>query len=67
MTTETNVREQSDAKATEERITLNVTGMTCAACATRIEKNLSKVEGVRQAGIKEPTKLFVVVAPIWMY
>lgn len=51
MTTETKVREQSDAKAIDERITLNVTGMTCAACATRIEKNLSKVEGVKQAGI----------------
>lgn len=35
----------------EERITLGITGMTCAACAMRIERNLSKVEGVKQAGI----------------
>lgn len=51
MATETLVREQSDAKAVEERITLGITGMTCASCATRIEKNLSKMDGVKQAGI----------------
>lgn len=34
-----------------ERITLGITGMTCAACATRIEKNLSKVPGVKEASI----------------
>jgi Cu+-exporting ATPase len=51
MTTETQVREESDAKPVEERVTLAITGMTCAACATRIEKNLSKVDGVKQANI----------------
>ncbi|KGR75025.1 heavy metal translocating P-type ATPase [Ureibacillus manganicus] len=30
---------------------LQITGMTCAACATRIEKGLSKMEGVEQANV----------------
>ncbi len=30
---------------------LNITGMTCAACAARIEKNLNKVPGVQQASV----------------
>ena len=30
-----------------ERIDLEVTGMTCAACAARIEKRLNRLEGVR--------------------
>ncbi|MGB6779569.1 MAG: heavy metal translocating P-type ATPase [Planococcus citreus] len=36
---------------TEERIELSLSGMTCAACATRIEKVLSKTEGVIQANV----------------
>jgi Cu+-exporting ATPase len=35
----------------KENVTLQVTGMTCAACSTRIEKVLSKMEGVDQAGV----------------
>ncbi|MDS9470885.1 heavy metal translocating P-type ATPase [Sporosarcina pasteurii] len=34
--------------ATEEK-TLQISGMTCAACANRIEKGLSKIEGVEKA------------------
>ncbi|WCK52975.1 heavy metal translocating P-type ATPase [Aneurinibacillus sp. Ricciae_BoGa-3] len=34
-----------------DHVDLNITGMTCAACATRIEKNLNKVAGVKQANI----------------
>ncbi len=30
---------------------LNITGMTCAACAARIEKNLNKLPGVQQANV----------------
>lgn len=30
---------------------LQISGMTCAACATRIEKSLSKMEGVEQASV----------------
>ena len=30
---------------------LQITGMTCAACATRIEKGLKKIEGVEEANV----------------
>lgn len=51
MATETKIRQQSDAQAVEERVTLGISGMTCAACSVRIEKNLSKMEGVKQAAV----------------
>jgi Cu+-exporting ATPase len=38
-----------------ERVDLPVTGMTCAACARRIERKLSKAEGVRRAGVNFAT------------
>ena len=34
-----------------ERIDLPIEGMTCAACATRIGKGLSKIDGVAQADV----------------
>lgn len=34
-----------------EEATLQITGMTCAACAVRIEKGLNKVEGVSKANV----------------
>ncbi|QQE74791.1 copper-translocating P-type ATPase [Brevibacillus composti] len=34
-----------------EKVELDISGMTCAACATRIEKGLRKVEGVSQAHV----------------
>ena len=34
-----------------ERVDLPVTGMSCAACAARIEKGLASVEGVSQATV----------------
>lgn len=36
--------------ATKEK-TLKINGMTCAACANRIEKGLSKMEGVEKANV----------------
>jgi len=38
-----------------ERCDLPVTGMSCAACARRIEKQLNKVPGVRQANVNFAT------------
>ncbi len=38
-----------------ERIDLPITGMTCAACAGRIEKSLNKAEGVRKATVNLAT------------
>jgi Cu+-exporting ATPase len=40
---------------TSERVDLPITGMTCAACARRIERKLKKVSGVRQAGVNFAT------------
>ncbi|HEY5309722.1 MAG TPA: heavy metal-associated domain-containing protein, partial [Casimicrobiaceae bacterium] len=37
------------APAVEERLELGLTGMTCAACAARIEKVLNRVPGVHAA------------------
>ncbi|MCS6777206.1 MAG: heavy metal translocating P-type ATPase [Chloroherpetonaceae bacterium] len=37
------------------RAELVITGMTCAACARRIERQLSRVPGVRQAGVNYAT------------
>ncbi|GAA0382394.1 heavy metal translocating P-type ATPase [Bacillus horti] len=35
----------------KEKVDLVLTGMTCAACANRIEKGLSKLQGVSQANV----------------
>src|ERR1044071_3905808 len=38
-----------------ERVDLPITGMTCAACARRIERRLGKTPGVRRAGVNFAT------------
>ena len=38
------------------RIEIPVTGMTCAACATRVQKGLSKAAGVREAAVNFATE-----------
>jgi P-type Cu+ transporter len=38
-----------------ERVELPITGMTCAACARRIERKLSKSQGVARAGVNFAT------------
>ncbi|MBK8447410.1 MAG: copper-translocating P-type ATPase [Micropruina sp.] len=45
MTTETTAGGQLDALG--ERVELDVAGMTCAACASRIERKLNKLDGAR--------------------
>ncbi|HWJ23970.1 MAG TPA: HAD-IC family P-type ATPase, partial [Gemmatimonadaceae bacterium] len=44
-----------DGDAIPERVDLPITGMTCAACARRVEKSLSKAPGVREAGVNYAT------------
>ena len=39
-----------------EKISFSVTGMTCAACARRVEKALSKTEGVLAASVNLATE-----------
>jgi Cu+-exporting ATPase len=36
---------------TFEKVTFKVSGMTCAACSSRIEKRLNRVEGVKRAAV----------------
>ena len=45
-------------------LALDIGGMTCAACATRVEKSLRKVQGVAEAGVNLATEVANVrVAP----
>ncbi|HOJ42760.1 MAG TPA: heavy metal translocating P-type ATPase [Syntrophorhabdaceae bacterium] len=39
-----------------ERIELPITGMNCAACAARIERELNKLDGVKEAKVNFPLK-----------
>jgi P-type Cu+ transporter len=39
-----------------QRVTLNVTGMTCAACSARIQKKLNKLEGIQEANVNLATE-----------
>ncbi|WP_405106427.1 heavy metal translocating P-type ATPase [Paenibacillus sp. FSL K6-1217] len=43
--------EKSTESAPQQQATLQITGMTCSACATRIEKGLSRMEGVSRANV----------------
>lgn len=45
---------------TEEKVTLNVTGMHCASCVSRVEKALQKNEGVKFASVNLTTGKVVV-------
>ena len=40
----------------QKAVTLRVTGMTCAACAARIEKKLSAAKGVQKAAVNLATE-----------
>jgi P-type Cu+ transporter len=44
------------AKPESQRIDLPVTGMTCAACAARIERSLNKAPGVAEASVNLATE-----------
>lgn len=39
------------SSAALKEVQLPISGMTCAACATRIEKGLNKMEGVESANV----------------
>jgi P-type Cu+ transporter len=55
----TSVSTRPDAR---ESIVLDLTGMTCASCAARIEKKLGKVDGV-SASVNYATNRALVLAP----
>src|SRR5213082_2994821 len=46
---------QTENNVASERVDLLITGMTCAACARRIERKLSKSPGVARAGVNFAT------------
>ncbi|GAA0304020.1 Cu+-exporting ATPase [Gracilibacillus halotolerans] len=43
-----------------EKAELDITGMTCAACSTRIEKVLNKQEGVKEAAVNLTTESAII-------
>ena len=45
----------STDEGTAERVEMPITGMTCAACASRIERRLSKASGVERAAVNFAT------------
>ncbi|HMS43914.1 MAG TPA: HAD-IC family P-type ATPase, partial [Pyrinomonadaceae bacterium] len=47
--------DHSTVNGTGERVDLPITGMTCAACANRIEKKLNKQRGVEKASVNFAT------------
>ena len=42
---------EAQARNESKQTTLQITGMTCAACANRIEKGLNKLQGVSSANV----------------
>lgn len=42
---------KTNASSKEKQTTVQITGMTCSACAARIEKGLSRIEGVSRANV----------------
>src|SRR5688500_2160031 len=52
------VEENADTKSTNGAIeaVLPIGGMTCASCVRRVERALSKVEGVQSAGVNLATE-----------
>ncbi|MDF0530633.1 cation-translocating P-type ATPase [Tsukamurella sp. 8F] len=61
----TTLEHQTATEADTHRIALDVGGMTCAACANRVERKLNKVDGVR-ASVNYATRTATVEAPSGM-
>jgi Cu+-exporting ATPase len=53
---ESNVGAGNPPTASLEHETLRVTGMTCGACSARVEKVVSKLDGVAEAGVNLATE-----------
>src|SRR5690625_2358158 len=43
-----------------EEKTLQISGMTCTACASRVEKEINKIEGVEKANVNFPLEQLTV-------
>ena len=55
MTTEATSRAADTAGTGGQKLTFGVTGMTCAACASRVQRALTKSEGVADAAVNFAT------------
>ncbi len=62
MPRETSVGPPENAPGKETRWTFPVEGMTCASCVARVEKSLSRVEGVSRASVNLATNTATVMA-----
>ncbi|HEX4744159.1 MAG TPA: heavy metal translocating P-type ATPase [Candidatus Limnocylindria bacterium] len=56
MSIDSDTRHDTTSEQETRDVTFPVTGMTCASCVRRIEKALSKVEGVREASVNLATE-----------
>ncbi|RMA95145.1 heavy metal translocating P-type ATPase [Priestia megaterium] len=45
----------------QKEATLQITGMTCAACSNRIEKGLKKIEGVKEANVNLALEISTII------
>ncbi len=45
-----------DQAPEENKVTLNISGMTCASCSAKVEKKLNKLEGVSKAAVNLATE-----------
>ncbi|MFD3448360.1 heavy metal translocating P-type ATPase [Microbacteriaceae bacterium 4G12] len=48
-----------------EKVTIHIEGMTCAACANRIEKGLNRLEGISSATVNVATNSAVIEYEEW--
>ena len=62
MTTETKTQERTPASKKQQTITLDISGMTCASCVRRVERALSKVQGVESANVNFASETALVTA-----
>ena len=44
-----------------DKIELPITGMSCAACSARIERELNKMDEIREAHVNFPLKKAVII------
>ncbi|RKD24510.1 copper-translocating P-type ATPase [Ammoniphilus oxalaticus] len=59
MAVEMKVRNETEA-ASIESVALGISGMTCAACSNRVEKVLSRTEGIQKVGVNLATEKAVI-------
>jgi Cu+-exporting ATPase len=53
-TSEPELERESDGMKSLRTVDLDIAGMTCAACVRRVEKALSKIDGVEEASVNLP-------------